>query len=148
MHERADIGRPAFCLVIDEEPEVGRFIERVGHDLGIDVRFGVDLDALTVALRLLPPRAILLDVPLGAADAIEAIRMLEARHYDGAICLMGGRDRMLLDYVQMIAERHNLRVKPPLVKPLDAAAVSRALRGDGWPVAYGKESRDAVEIAP
>lgn len=144
MQRKAGASRPALWLVIDEEPAAGRLIRNAAGRRGVEVECG-DLDRLAVALRSRTPDVVFLDVPLGAADAIEAIRMMEGAGFVGAVQVMAGHDAALADFVHLIGERHGLRMLPPVMKP-PAPEFLAGLPGPADPVPPGgKESAEAVQ---
>jgi EAL domain-containing protein (putative c-di-GMP-specific phosphodiesterase class I) len=72
---------------------------------------------------------IFLDIALGRWDAIDGIRILEQTRFDGAVQLISGKDRTLVDAVKAIGERHGLRMLEPLQKPFRSQHLRRIFEG-------------------
>lgn len=115
----------ALCFVVDDEPAVGRLISHAVGECGISVEQFIDAGSMNAALRDRMPGLVFLDVSLGAALAIAAIRCLSAENCPAAVQLMSDLDDPLVADVRMIGDRHDLRMLPPLAKPLSAESVRR-----------------------
>lgn len=134
-------------VVIDADPDIGREIEAFAEAVGVGVIRGPNIDTLDYALARGRPAGVFLDTPIGAADAVAAIRRLDLVGYGGPVQIMAEADRMLADYVRLIGERHGLVMLPVLPKPLDERGVSTMIMAamGGLVVARGRESRETVE---
>lgn len=70
---------------------------------------------------------ILLDLALDRSDAIEVLRYLAARGFDGSIVPMSGQDDAVVGYVTQVGLEAGLRICPALKKPFRIEALRRVL---------------------
>ncbi len=85
---------------------------------GFDVEAQSSLEELAEALSKEHPQLIFLDVLLNGGDAIDAIRVLHQSSFGGQVQLMSGFDLEQLEPVRRVGEARNLRMLPPLSKPV------------------------------
>jgi EAL domain-containing protein (putative c-di-GMP-specific phosphodiesterase class I)/CheY-like chemotaxis protein len=117
------------AFVIDDEAGVCKFISLALEDLGLAAESFQSAEAAAAALdRGGWPEIVFLDVALGQADAIDVIRSLSAKGYDGVVQLMSGHRSGLLDDVHRVGVSHGLNMCPPLQKPFRREAIERAVR--------------------
>jgi|SRR5665213_2584807 len=104
--------------IMDDDPAVCGAIRRVLTNAGFSAREFTRVEELELALTLVSPDAILLDLSLGECDAVEVIRRLAVARFGGAILLMSGRhDPKTLDEVEKIGKHYGLAMLPFLPKP-------------------------------
>jgi DNA-binding NtrC family response regulator len=114
---------PRLSIVVDDDAEVRQFIATTLVQLGMKVAsFDMAKEALA-AIDAGHPAVIFLDVALLRSDAIDVLRGLGARRYDGVVQLMSGGRPSLLEAVQRIGARHGIRLATPLNKPFARDAV-------------------------
>ena len=146
---RADgTARPAQrrrCFVVEDEPAIRQvFYAALGSEM--------DLGGFSSAQELLDawrpdhPDIIFLDIALDRSDAIDVIRALATRKYRGAVQIVSGRDRILLDQVKRVGEQHGLTMLPPLQKPFRAAQL-QALVQDHFAQMGGRDPEAAAPAA-
>ena len=139
---RADgAARPAprrTCFVVEDEPAIRKvFYAALGSEM--------DLGGFSSAQELLDgwrpdhPDMIFLDIALDRSDAIDVIRALATRKYRGAVQIVSGRDRILLDQVKRVGEQHGLTMLTPLQKPFRAAQL-KALAQDYFAQMRGRDA--------
>jgi EAL domain-containing protein (putative c-di-GMP-specific phosphodiesterase class I)/CheY-like chemotaxis protein len=136
-------GQRRRCFIVEDEPAIRKvFYAALGSEM--------DLGGFSSAQELLDawrpdhPDIIFLDIALDRSDAIDVIRALATRKYRGAVQLVSGRDRILLDQVKRVGEQHGLTMLPPLQKPFRAAQL-QALVQNYFAQMLG---RDANAAAP
>ena len=132
------------CFVVEDEPAIRKvFYAALGGDM--------DLGGFSSAQELLDgwqpnhPDMIFLDIALDRSDAIDVIRALATRKYRGAVQIVSGRDRILLDQVKRVGEQHGLAMLTPLQKPFRAAQL-KALVQDYF-AQIGSRAADAAAPA-
>jgi EAL domain-containing protein (putative c-di-GMP-specific phosphodiesterase class I)/CheY-like chemotaxis protein len=121
---RADgAARPAQrrrCFVVEDDPAIRKvFNAALGNEM--DLGGFSSAQELLDAWRADHPDIIFLDIALDRSDAIDVIRALATRKYRGAVQIVSGRDRILLDQVKRVGEQHGLNMLAPLQKPFRAA---------------------------
>lgn len=116
------------CFVVDDNEAIQRLVVRSAEMCQVRVRAFDSLALLRAGLEVETPDLILMDVLLGDADAVGAIKDLKAAGYAGALQLISGCAPELLHSVQAIYERHGFRVLPPLRKPFRRTEVEDVLK--------------------
>ena len=104
--------------IMDDEPEVCTLVARVLNKVGFVTREFTRVAALEMALAVMKPEIIVLDLSLGRSDAIEVMRSLAAARFVGAVLLMSGTHELgIIEQVQKIGEQHGLTMLRFLRKP-------------------------------
>jgi DNA-binding NtrC family response regulator len=113
----------ADAFVIEDEAQTRDEVTHSLETLGLGVAaFDNASDALA-QIDAGAPKIIFLDVALNQSDAVDVIKGLGERKYDGVVQLFSGHPR-LLDAIQRIALRYRLAVRPPIPKPLTDEAIA------------------------
>jgi EAL domain-containing protein (putative c-di-GMP-specific phosphodiesterase class I)/ActR/RegA family two-component response regulator len=111
------------CFIVDDERDI-RFL--ISHTL---TRCGVTFSEFTNARTAIEsldaesPSIIFLDVSLEGSDAVDALRGLGQMDYRGTVQVISGHNASVLENIKKIGERHGLRMRPPIAKPFNAAAI-------------------------
>ncbi|HLH93185.1 MAG TPA: EAL domain-containing response regulator [Xanthobacteraceae bacterium] len=133
------------CVVVEDEPAIRKvFAAALGGEM--------DLGGFASAQELLDgwrpdhPDMIFLDIALDRSDAIDVIRALATHKYRGAVQIVSGRDRILLDQVKRVGEQHGLTMLTPLQKPFRAAQL-KALTQDYFAQMRGRDTAAATPAA-
>jgi EAL domain-containing protein (putative c-di-GMP-specific phosphodiesterase class I) len=113
------------CVVIDDDPDICRLISHVLSGIGVSSLGLHSAGALEDALMSARPSVVFLDIALGRWDAIDGIRILGQTRFDGAVQLISGRDRDLVEAVRAVGERHGLKMLEPLQKPFRSEHLRR-----------------------
>ena len=116
------------CVVIDDDPDICRLISHVLSGIGVSSLGLHSAGALEDALMSARPSVVFLDIALGRWDAIDGIRILGQTRFDGAVQLISGRDRDLVEAVRAVGERHGLKMLEPLQKPFRSEHLRRISR--------------------
>ncbi len=119
--------RTPFCLVIDTDPSIRRFVSLVLHGGGIDTEEFADGGALHAVLARRAPDLIFLDIPLESAEAIACIVALGKSGYRGQVQLMSNRGAAVLAHVKSIGVHHKLKMLPVLRKPFETNVIVKLL---------------------
>ena len=117
----------ADAFVIDDENGICNYISRTLEGLGLSAESYLSADEAIAALERGQPEIVFLDIALGGSDAIDVIRKLGERRYNGIVQLMSGNKSLLLDDVHRIGTMHGLNMCPPLAKPFRKEAIRRAV---------------------
>ena len=104
----AAAGAAPFALVIDDEEPICRLIAGALAQLGIESATFPTAKPAIAALDQRWPSIIFLDVALAQSDAIDVIKGLSEKHYDGVVQLMSGAKPYLLAAIDRIAVRLSL----------------------------------------
>jgi EAL domain-containing protein (putative c-di-GMP-specific phosphodiesterase class I)/CheY-like chemotaxis protein len=117
------------AFIIDDEEGICKFIAMTLANWGVEAESFHTADRALEALDRRIPAIIFLDIALKKSDAIDVIRGLGERGYNGVVQIMSGSNPTLLDDVRRIGVRHGLKMRPPLQKPFRIEAVRQAFNG-------------------
>jgi len=116
------------ALVVDDSALARRAIAKVLIKLGIaDPHVATDGHEALACLADHTIDVILCDLKMPGMDGVEFLRHLEGIGYPGAIVLISGEDRRVLNVTESLAKAHNLRVLGSLEKPVEAATLADIL---------------------
>jgi ActR/RegA family two-component response regulator len=120
-----------YALVIDDEEPICRLIAGALAELGIESATFPTAKPAIAALDERWPSIIFLDVALAQSDAIDVIKGLSEKRYDGVVQLMSGAKPYLLAAIDRIAVRYAVKLLPALHKPVGEAMVREAVARAG-----------------
>lgn len=120
-----------FALVIDDEESICRLIAASLAQLGIESAAFPNAKLALAALDQRRPSIIFLDVALAQSDAIDVIKGLSEKHYDGVVQLMSGAKPYLLAAIDRIAVRYAVKLLPALHKPVGETMIREAVARAG-----------------
>jgi EAL domain-containing protein (putative c-di-GMP-specific phosphodiesterase class I)/FixJ family two-component response regulator len=122
-----DSQKKKLAYIFDDDPSVGQILTNLLSASGIQTRQFTTEVRFFAAMRGRSPDMVLLDLGLGHTDAVDVIRSLDLIRYGGAVMLISGMDREVLNEVQEIGLSHGLAMLPPMKKPFRAADIREAL---------------------
>jgi CheY-like chemotaxis protein len=131
--------------VLDDEPEIAVLVCRALAKIGVVARHFANPLQFLAEVRICAPDIVVLDLALGASDAIDVMRKLEVLKFTGRVLLISGRDRGVLEKVEGIGRTRGLLMLPSLTKPFRAADLQRALN-EAVPDPGAPRARDAGSI--
>lgn len=120
-HPEANDGQPASgirtAIVVDDHVDICTVVTAQLRKLGIDAQGMTTKEDLLQALDAPHPDLLLLDLSLGASDAVEIFGLLHDRGFAGRVVLMSGHAGSVLDHVRRIGERAGVDIGGTLRKP-------------------------------
>ena len=131
-------------LIVDDEPDIGKFISDVAIDMGHDALAIHSTDAFeeTYARGF---DVLILDLVMPGRDGIELLRFLALQHASLSIILISGYDSGVLHSAQKLAAEHGLNIIATLTKPFIHEGLE-ALLGK-ISLTYGNPQTDALAQA-
>jgi EAL domain-containing protein (putative c-di-GMP-specific phosphodiesterase class I)/CheY-like chemotaxis protein len=121
------------CFVLDDDPDVRRFMSFALRKRDAEVRAFSSIDELENALLGAAPAVVFVDVWLDGADAVDALRILHKHRFGGHVQLMTGRDVHQVEAIKRAGEARELRMLPVLQKPFGADDLRNVLhRVNAW----------------
>jgi DNA-binding NtrC family response regulator len=120
-----------FALVIDDQESVCRAFGTILASLGVEYAAYVTAKPAISSLDQRRPDAIFLDIALDQSDAIDVIKGLSEKHYNGIVQLMSGGRLPLLEAIQRIGTRYGLVLRPALQKPFRGDDLHQAILNAG-----------------
>jgi EAL domain-containing protein (putative c-di-GMP-specific phosphodiesterase class I)/CheY-like chemotaxis protein len=103
-------------LVIDDEPDVGKFIAAAAQTVGLHCAVTSDVDTFLESLTSYTT-LILLDLMMPGRDGIEVLRLLNERRCNVPIVLMSGVGDRVLESAEQLAQSLGLTIVGHLNKP-------------------------------
>jgi EAL domain-containing protein (putative c-di-GMP-specific phosphodiesterase class I)/CheY-like chemotaxis protein len=124
----APIRASPLCYIVDDERGICHMISHAMRAEGVMTREFQCAPSLLDAVAKSAPDVIFLDLSLEGSDAVEAICGLDLLGYGGAVQLISGRDKKLLNDINDIGQRRSLHMLPVLPKPFRLDAVRKLIK--------------------
>lgn len=105
------------AFVVDDEPQIRAFVSNVLTTAGFRALQYSSSGEVDAALFDILPQVIVLDLSLGDSDAIEVLRILSDRRFQGDVLLISGHDDTTMTEVLRIGQRRGVNMLEPLHKP-------------------------------
>jgi EAL domain-containing protein (putative c-di-GMP-specific phosphodiesterase class I)/ActR/RegA family two-component response regulator len=113
-------------LVVDDDPQVARFVAEVARAAGYRVRIAASADEVWSEAEV-EPALVLLDLNMPGTDGLEVLRELAARRWSATIHVFSGADPKVVRTATRLGIELGLRVGEPLAKPIRLADLRRVL---------------------
>lgn len=120
---------PQQLLVIDDEVEFGKFVGRVGRDLGLEVEVTADPDRFKALLLSFKPDVIVMDMVMPNTEGIELIRWLSHERYPARVIVVTGYNPDYAKMAALMARAEGVVQVTTLFKPVRLAELRSALLG-------------------
>jgi EAL domain-containing protein (putative c-di-GMP-specific phosphodiesterase class I)/CheY-like chemotaxis protein len=114
--------------VLDDDPNIAAMISRMLVASGFTARPFTAPAPFLNEVNNSKPQLVILDLALGAVDAVDIIRQLERISYKGRVLLISGRAEEILSEVERIGARHGLSMLGSLKKPFHVQQLQSALK--------------------
>lgn len=114
-------------LLIDDEPMIGAFIQRIAESSGFEVQATTEPDAFMAACAAFDPDVISLDLSMPDCDGIELLRYLAEIDCRAQILIASGFDNKVLEAARDLGEARGLTMAGVLPKPIRAAELRAVL---------------------
>jgi len=105
-------------IVIDDEPELGRFVGRVGESVGYEVRVTSQAKEFKLLVAEWAPSVIILDLAMPEVDGLDLLRWLAEENSKASIIIMSGFDPRTVDAAKLIGQERGLKVCYTFTKPV------------------------------
>ena len=119
---------PRRLLVIDDEPDIARYIGLVAEELGYEVRVTTDPEVFKRGYDELKPTVIVLDVVMPEVDGIELVKFLAQRRCDARILVISGYAERYLDNTKTLGEAFGLQSITAMAKPVELPKLEEFLK--------------------
>jgi DNA-binding NtrC family response regulator len=121
----ATLGR---LLVIDDEPDIARYIGLVAEELGYEVRVTTDPEVFKRDYDELKPTVIVLDVVMPEVDGIELVKFLAQRNCAARVLVISGYAERYLDNTKTLGEAFGLQSITAMAKPVELPKLEEFLK--------------------
>jgi DNA-binding response OmpR family regulator len=118
--------RPSL-LLIDDDSMVGRFIAHAAEECGYRSVRTTSIDSFSRFLSNQAPDAVAVDLCVPGSDGVDVIRFLAEESYAGAVIIISGMDRRVLDAALRLGKALGLNMAEPLAKPFRLEELARRL---------------------
>lgn len=118
-------------LLIDDEPIIGVFIQRIAETSGFEVQATTEPNAFKEACAAFDPDVISLDLSVPDCDGIELLRYLAEIECRAQILIASGFDNKVLEAARDLGEARGLimaGVVPKPIRPAELRAVLERVR--------------------
>jgi len=105
-------------LVIDDEPELGRFVGRVAESVGYEVKVTTQVREFKNLISHWEPGVIILDLIMPEVDGIELLNWLASQNCRARIIIMSGFDLRVVEAAKQIGRIRGLNVDFVFIKPI------------------------------
>jgi EAL domain-containing protein (putative c-di-GMP-specific phosphodiesterase class I) len=119
------------CYLVDREPGVRRLVTSLLERCRVDVEIFDTLADMPAAPRSRDPDLVLIDVTVGAPDALELVGKLATSRIACPVQILSGLSPLLVEQVRRHGERGGLQMLPVMHKPLQSSALRRTITGLG-----------------
>ena len=121
-------------LVVDDEPDIARFIADAAVDLGYDVRTAGSAEAFKRLYDAFDPTVVILDVVIldvvmPDVDGIELVQFLAERKCKARVLVISGYAPQYMSYTATLGQALGLPSIRALAKPIDLDALKDFLAG-------------------
>ena len=114
-------------LVIDDEPNFGKFVARVARVLGFDVEVTTCGNDFMAAVPRFQPEVIVLDIVMPDMDGVELIQWLAARGTAARVIISSGFNPQYANMAKILGTASGILSVMTLPKPVALADLQRAL---------------------
>ena len=106
-------------LVIDDEPDIARFIGTVAEGLGYEVTVTTEADQFIDAYNGKNPNVIVVDVVMPDIDGIELVKFLAEAGCKARVLVISGYTERYLDNTRTLGEAFGLSSITAMRKPIE-----------------------------
>ncbi len=114
-------------LVVDDEPQICTYVERVASRIGFTVRSLVEPEHFADAIALFRPNLLILDLKMPNADGIELLRRISELSPSTRVIVMSGMDQRVLRAAENVGRSTGVDVFCVLQKPIRLRELEDAL---------------------
>jgi DNA-binding response OmpR family regulator len=104
-------------LLIDDEPALAAFVATAAQECGYQAAIGVNEQDFRSQFASERPDVVALDLGMPGMDGVELLRFLSSESFRGAVLIISGFDRRVLDSAFRLGEALGLMMVGPLEKP-------------------------------
>ncbi|MDP2398516.1 MAG: EAL domain-containing response regulator [Burkholderiales bacterium] len=137
-------------LIVDDSVVQRQHAVALSRALGVGLIYeaGNGLEALELlAMLVLPPTVIVVDLEMPGMDGIEFLQQLHNRNLGASVIVVSGREQALIESVETMGRMLGINMLAGLQKPLTAAALGSALaQRTAWHDAVAGGGSDVIQV--
>ncbi len=116
-----------FSLLVTPQSDTNLLTAAMG-ELGLEFKAFENAAGLSRGWTRRVPDLMIIDVAANGVDAIDTVFMLAERKYNGVIQFTAEAGTATVEGVMRAAERHGLRMLPPMTRPFDSEQIKTILQ--------------------
>jgi DNA-binding response OmpR family regulator len=116
-------------LIVDDQPQFGDIIAKVGRSVGFDVKVTERADEFRRQLDTFQPSVVTIDLVMPEMDGIALLRELAAHRCKASILVTSGLDVRTLSWAETLGRELGLKLVGVIPKPVRVAELRTLLEG-------------------
>jgi CheY-like chemotaxis protein len=105
-------------LIVDDEPDMARFLSDVAEGMGFDVKIATSAKAFQEIYNATTPAGILMDIVMPVMDGNELLEWLALQNKTTPVILMSGYDGEYIQTTATLAQARGAIIIAGLAKPI------------------------------
>lgn len=114
-------------LIVDDEPEIARYISAVAAGMEIATETAVSGKEFMERFAAVKPAGIVMDLVIPDMDGIELVQWLGTQGCTAPVVVISGFNPEFADALAEIAEAHGIKISGRLTKPFDIDTLEKTL---------------------
>lgn len=106
-------------LIIDDEPDIARFVGQVAEGMGYEVSVTTDAEAFKAEVEAFGPDVVIMDIVMPEVDGIELVKFLAEKGCDARILVISGYAERYLNNTKTLGEAFGLKSITAMAKPIE-----------------------------
>ncbi|MPY71196.1 MAG: response regulator [Alphaproteobacteria bacterium] len=106
-------------LIIDDEPDIARFVGQVAEGLGYEVSVTTDAEAFKQQVEAFAPDVVIMDIVMPEVDGIELVKFLAETGSSARVLVMSGYAERYLNNTKTLGEAFGLKSVTAMAKPIE-----------------------------
>jgi CheY-like chemotaxis protein len=106
-------------LIIDDEPDIARFVGQVAEGLGYEVSVTTDAEAFKQQVETFAPDVVIMDIVMPEVDGIELVKFLAETGSRARVLVMSGYAERYLNNTKTLGEAFGLKSVTAMAKPIE-----------------------------
>lgn len=116
-------------LIVDDQPQFGDIIAKVGRSVGFEVKVTERADEFRRQLDAFQPSVVTIDLVMPEMDGIALLRELAAHRCKASILVTSGLDVRTLSWAETLGRELGLKLVGVIPKPVRVAELRTLLEG-------------------
>jgi DNA-binding NtrC family response regulator len=106
-------------LIIDDEPDIARFVGHVAEGMGYEVSVTTNAEAFKSEIETFRPDVVIMDIVMPEVDGIELVKFLAERDCDARVLVISGYAERYLNNTKTLGEAFGLKSITAMAKPIE-----------------------------
>lgn len=106
-------------LIIDDEPDIARFVGQVAEGLGYEVSVTTEAETFKAQVEAFAPDVVIMDIVMPDVDGIELVKFLADKGCDARVLVISGYAERYLNNTKTLGEAFGLKSVTAMAKPIE-----------------------------